>query len=60
MGLYYCKKTVEAHGGSITVNSCVGVGSEFVIKLPVGAGVDDGAVSTSYIDVVDGMGSGSF
>ncbi len=42
------------------MNSCVGVGSEFVIKLPVGAGVDDGAVSTSDIDVVDGMGSGSF
>jgi len=34
LGLSYIKYIVEAHGGSISVNSLVGAGSEFIIALP--------------------------
>jgi len=34
LGLSYIKYIIEAHGGSITVNSAVGNGSEFIIALP--------------------------
>jgi signal transduction histidine kinase len=34
LGLSYIKYIIEAHGGSITVNSAVGTGSEFIIALP--------------------------
>jgi nitrogen-specific signal transduction histidine kinase len=35
LGLAICKKVVEAHGGTITFNSKVGVGTPFQIILPV-------------------------
>ncbi|MGN6252879.1 MAG: sensor histidine kinase [Marmoricola sp.] len=34
LGLAICKDIAEAHGGSITVHSQEGVGSEFVVRLP--------------------------
>jgi len=34
LGLAYCKRAVEAHGGSITVKSKVGVGTTFTVELP--------------------------
>lgn len=37
LGLAYCKRTVEAHGGSITVDSKVGKGTTFTIKIPLPA-----------------------
>jgi signal transduction histidine kinase len=36
LGLYYCRKTVEAHHGIIDLKSVPGVGSEFRILLPLG------------------------
>lgn len=34
LGLAYCKRAVEAHGGSITVESEVGAGTTFMVWLP--------------------------
>jgi len=37
MGLPICRTTVEAHGGTLTVNANPGLGAEFVITLPSAA-----------------------
>jgi len=34
LGLSYCKRTVESHGGSIMVDSVLGKGTVFTIELP--------------------------
>ncbi|MEM3056278.1 MAG: HAMP domain-containing sensor histidine kinase, partial [Candidatus Bathyarchaeia archaeon] len=34
LGLAYCKRTVEAHGGRITVDSRLGEGTTFTITIP--------------------------
>ncbi len=36
LGLAYCKRAVEVHGGSITVESKAGVGTTFTVKIPMG------------------------
>jgi signal transduction histidine kinase len=41
LGLYFCRLAVEAHGGSIAVQSAVGQGSTFIVSLPLASG--DGA-----------------
>ncbi|TLX73862.1 hypothetical protein E9993_13720 [Labilibacter sediminis] len=35
LGLTFCKMAVEAHSGSVYINSVIGEGSEFCVKLPV-------------------------
>ena len=36
LGLYWAKKIIDLHGGSIAVTSSPNVGSTFTITLPVG------------------------
>jgi len=40
LGLTFCKLAVEAHGGKIWVESTVGKGSEFFVRLPMDAPVE--------------------
>ena len=35
LGLSYCKRTIESHGGSIMVDSVLGKGTVFTIELPL-------------------------
>ncbi len=35
LGLFYVRKIIEMHGGTVEVNSKVGKGSEFTIILPI-------------------------
>ena len=35
LGLYFVKKVIDGHKGTITVKSTAGIGSEFIIELPV-------------------------
>jgi len=34
LGLYYARCVAERHGGTLTVESCVGIGSTFTLKIP--------------------------
>ena len=34
LGLFYVKQIIEAHGGAVNMNSKIGKGTEFIIKLP--------------------------
>jgi PAS domain S-box-containing protein len=43
LGLPFCKLAVEAHGGEIWVESKVGTGSTFVVRLPTDKGVVQGS-----------------
>lgn len=40
LGLYMCKYIIELHGGDITVESKVGEGATFIIKLPAATSDD--------------------
>jgi signal transduction histidine kinase len=42
LGLYICRQIVEAHGGTIRVESNVGHGSSFIVDLPLAVSGDVG------------------
>jgi signal transduction histidine kinase len=42
LGLSLVKAVVEAHGGQVTVRSAPGSGSEFTVRLPIGALIEAG------------------
>lgn len=35
LGLYFCRLATEAHGGTIRVHSALGIGSTFIVTLPL-------------------------
>jgi signal transduction histidine kinase len=35
LGLFLCRKIIDAHGGELTVHSTLGQGTTFVVRLPV-------------------------
>ena len=51
LGLSVCERIVESHGGEILVESEVGVGSTFTVRLPLGGDLGGGDHLISSIDV---------
>jgi signal transduction histidine kinase len=46
LGLYICRQICEAHGGSIRVESTPGMGSSFVVTLPLATTATSGSEET--------------
>ena len=51
LGLSVCERIVESHGGEILVESEVGVGSTFTVRLPLGGAVEGRSAQTMSIDI---------
>jgi signal transduction histidine kinase len=51
LGLSVCERIVESHGGDILVESAVGVGSTFTVRLPLGGAVEGNRVQIMSIDI---------
>ena len=51
LGLSVCERIVESHGGDILVESEVGVGSTFTVRLRLGGAKEGSRVQTMSIDI---------
>lgn len=51
LGLSVCERIVESHGGEILVESEVGVGSTFTVRLPLGGDLEGSEYQTMSIDI---------
>jgi signal transduction histidine kinase len=62
LGLAICNKTVDAHGGKLSIRDAPGGGAEFVIRLPMVAAAGSGptlAPEPGILETPSGAGSGS-
>ena len=50
LGLTFCKNTIEAHGGNISVDSELGKGTTFTITIPMSI---EEEINNQYIDVIN-------
>jgi len=55
LGLAIVRRVVQSHGGSIAVNSRIGRGACFTVRIPI-AGTAKGHASTGVSTSVDGVG----
>jgi len=53
LGLSYCKRAIEAHGGSICVKSMPGVGTTFTIRIPETRLKDKASIEETITEVVE-------
>ena len=53
LGLGVAKKVIDAHRGSIQVQSTVGVGTEFILEIPLSDSIRDAADSAGDSDSAD-------
>jgi len=51
LGLSVCERIVESHGGDILVESEVGVGSTFTVRLPLGGALEGSGFQTMSVDI---------
>ena len=51
LGLSVCERIVESHGGDILVESEVGVGSTFTVRLPLGGDLEGSSRMDTSIDI---------
>jgi len=54
LGLAICKRIIEAHGGSISVDSTVGKGTTFTVTIPIKPKIEEGG-EKAWVNVPESL-----